>query len=53
MPLDAPQVCLWGNDATVRWGEVAPDFGTSGIAGRSLLGMGQDGAADDEDETED
>ena len=33
--------------------EVAPDFGTSGIAGRSLLGMGQDGAADDEDETED
>ena len=31
--------------------EVAPDFGTSGIAGRSLLGMGQDGAADDEDET--
>ena len=36
-----------------RHDEVAPDFGTSGIAGRSLLGMGQDGAADDEDETED
>jgi hypothetical protein len=33
--------------------EVAPDFGTSGIVGRSLLRMGQDGAADDEDETED
>ena len=33
--------------------EVAPDFGTSGIVGRSLLRMEQDGAADDEDETED
>ena len=33
--------------------EVAPDFGTSGLVGRSLLRMGQDGAADDEDETED
>ena len=26
--------------------EVAPDFGSSGIAGGSLLGMGQDGAAE-------
>jgi hypothetical protein len=33
--------------------EVTPDFGTSGIVGRSLLRMEQDGAADDEDETED
>ena len=33
--------------------EVAPDFGTSGLVGRSLLRMRQDGAEDDEDETED
>ena len=36
-----------------RTGEVAPDFGTSGLVGRSLLRMRQDGAEDDEDETED
>jgi hypothetical protein len=36
-----------------RPGEVALEFGTSGLVGRSLLQMGQDGAADYEDETED
>ena len=39
--------------ASDPFSEVAPDFGTSGIVGRSLLRIGQDGAADDEDETED
>jgi hypothetical protein len=39
--------------AAVAAAEVAPDFGTSGIVGGSLLRMEQDGAADDEDETED
>ena len=39
--------------AQLRIGEVAPDFGTSGLVGRSLLRMRQDGAEDDEDETED
>ena len=33
--------------------EVAPGFGTIRVVGRSLLRMGQDGAEDDEDETED
>jgi hypothetical protein len=32
--------------------EVAPDFGTSGLVGRSLLRMVLDGAENDEDETE-
>ena len=32
--------------------EVAPDFGTSGLVGRSVLRMVLDGAENDEDETE-
>ena len=48
-----PPVCMLWRAAEVRPAEVAPDFGTSGIVGSSLLRMGQDGAADDEDETED
>lgn len=34
-------------------GEVAPDFGTGGVVGGSLLRMAWNGAEDDEDETED
>ena len=44
---------LQRNALTPETPEVAPDFGTSGLVGRSLLRMRQDGAEDDEDETED
>jgi hypothetical protein len=33
--------------------EVAPDFGTTGLVGESLLRMHRNGAEHDEDETED
>jgi hypothetical protein len=33
--------------------EVAPDFGTTGLVGGSLLRMALNGAEHDEDETED